>query len=605
MPPRLIEIKIYLYDTDQIPRLLNLRFSYKRGAFVQNSVKAILIYLLTSMACFSHTTMAAEQADIVFMNGQIETLNTKQPKANAVAIKDEKFIAIGSDQKIKGYIGANTQVINLKQKLVVPGFVDAHTHPMETIWLKEVWVDARYPGTPSVKQALLNIATRVKATPKDEWIYVAGVSASENKFIEKRLPTKTELDQVAPNNPVIMANGAHMAIANSAALSKMGIKKGVTKLRHGAGVLADKDGEPNGVITDGMGDIPGSPTPQEIARYYATDIAKFWNSYGFTSVMAITPAAAIPIMQSVSISTPMPNIRYTASVWTAPNGEGMPKDLSVFEMPAKANPAYYRFAAIKAWVDGENDCRTGFMYEPYVGVQDTDPPGGKGTLVTNQSLATQFASLANQNNKISMLHCSGDAAADIGLNAYESISKIQASNTIKRIEHFGMFQLTPEQLKRGIALKKNNFHLSSQPIWLLELVNADYENMGTARAKTGYQFRTMINAGLEPAASTDMTGIYLGNIDPFKAIYATVTRQSDMGVFEPREAISVRDALKMWTIWPAKSVGEDKVKGSIEIGKYADMAVLSDNIFTIPKNALKDAKASMTIVGGRIVYKVE
>jgi predicted amidohydrolase YtcJ len=84
-----------------------------------------------------------------------------------------------------------------------------------------------------------------------------------------------------------------------------------------------------------------------------------------------------------------------------------------------------------------------------------------------------------------------------------------------------------------------------------------------------------------------------------------VTRQSDMGVFEPQEAISVRDALKMWTIWPAKSVGEDKVKGSIEIGKYADMAVLSDNIFTIPKNALKDAKASMTIVGGRIVYKAE
>ena len=568
---------------------------------MHNSLKALFV---STLICISPHILAVEQADIVFINGQIETLNAKQPRANAVAIKDEAFIAIGSDQKIKTYVGPNTKVVDLGRQLVVPGFVDAHTHPMETIWLKETWVDARYPGTPSVKQALANISARVSATPKDQWIYVAGVSASENKFLEKRLPTKAELDQVAPNNPVIMANGAHMAIANSAALAKMGIQKGVTKLRHGAGVLADKDGEPNGVITDGMGDIPGSPTPQEIARYYATDIAKFWNSYGFTSVMAITPAAAIPVMQSVSISTPTPNIRYTASVWAAPNGEGMPQNLSVFEMPAQANPAYYRFAAIKAWVDGENDCRTGYMYEPYVGIQDTDPPGGKGTLVTNQNLATQFASLANKNKKISMLHCSGDAAADIGLNAYESISKDQAaSNTIKRIEHFGMFQLTPDQLKRGIALKKNNFHLSSQPIWLLELVNADYENMGTARAKTGYQFKTMINAGLEPAASTDMTGIYLGNVDPFKAIYATVTRQSDMGIFEPQEAISVRDALRMWTIWPAKAVGEDKVKGSIEVGKYADMTVLSDNIFTIPQNALKDVKASMTVVGGRVVYK--
>jgi predicted amidohydrolase YtcJ len=127
--------------------------------------------------------------------------------------------------------------------------------------------------------------------------------------------------------------------------------------------------------------------------------------------------------------------------------------------------------------------------------------------------------------------------------------------------------------------------------------------MGTARAKTGYQFKTMINAGLEPAASTDMTGIYLGNIDPFKAIYATVTRQSDMGVFEPQEAISVRDALRMWTIWPAKAAGEDKVKGTIEVGKYADMAVLTSNVFKAPKESLKDVKASMTIVGGRIVYK--
>lgn len=562
-----------------------------------------MLSFLMLATCMSSTIYASQLADTVFINGQIETLDSKHPKVQAVAIKDEKFIAVGSDKKIQSFIGPSTKVINLNRQLVVPGFIDAHTHPMETIWLKEDWVDARYPGTPSVKQALENISKRAQATPKDQWIYVACVSASENKFLEKRLPTRTELDQAAPNNPVIVANGAHMAIANSAALARMGVKKGVTKLTHGAGVLADANGEPTGVITDGMGDIPGSPTPQEMARYYAKDIAKFWNAYGFTSVMAITPAAAIPVMQSVSVSTPTPNIRYTASVWAAPNGAGMPKDLSVFEMPQKANPAYYRFAAIKAWVDGENDCRTGFMYEPYIGVMDTDPPGGKGTLVTSQTQATQFARLANQNKKMSMLHCSGDAAIDIGLNAYETSGKGESINTIKRIEHFGMFQLTPEQLKRGKNLKQQNFHISVQPIWLLELVNADYENMGATRSKTGYQFKTMIKAGLEPAASTDMTGIYLGNIDPFKAMYATVTRQSDMGIFEPHEAISVKDALRMWTIWPAKAVGEDQVKGTIEVGKYADMTVLSDNIFTISAEKIKDVRADKTVVGGRVVYQ--
>jgi predicted amidohydrolase YtcJ len=573
--------------------------------FLHSKIALLASFSLLGSACIPFSAHSMPLADIVYFNGQIETLNPKQARVSAVAIKDEKFIAVGSNQDMQSYIGDNTKTIDLQQQLTVPGLVDGHTHPMETIWLKEDWVDARFPNTPSVKQALQNIAKRVQITPKDQWVYVACVSASENKFIEKRLPTKAELDQIAPNNPVIVANGAHMAIANSAALLKMGVKKGVAKLPHGAGVLTDANGEPTGVITDGMGDIPGSPTPQEIARYYKSDIAKFWNSYGFTSLMAITPAAAMPVLQSVSLLTPSPNIRYTASVWAAPNGAGMPNDLHVFEMPAKANPDYYRFSAIKAWVDGENDCRTGFMYQPYVGVMDTDPPGGKGTLVTRQTEVNQFSKLANQNKKATMLHCSGDAAIDIGLNAYEQLMKSHPNQNIKRIEHFGMFQLTPEQLKRGRDLKKNNFHISVQPIWLLELVKADYENMGVERAKSGYQFKSMIDAGLEPAASTDMTGIYLGNIDPFKAMYATVTRQSDLGKFEPKQAISVRNALRMWTIWPAKAIGEEKVKGSIEVGKYGDMAVLSDDIFQIPKENIKDIKALKTIVGGRLVYEFQ
>ena len=546
---------------------------------------------------------AAVQADTIFLNGHFETLADQQPRVHAVAVKDEKFIAIGSNEQIQAFAGANTRVVDLGKKFVAPGFVDAHTHPMETIWIKDEWVDARYPGTASVKQALEKIAERVKSTPAGQWVYVACVSASENKFVEKRLPTKAELDQIAPNNPVVVANGAHMAIANSQALLKMGATKGVTRLAHGAGVLLDKDGNPNGTITDGMGDIPGSPTPTQIRQYYESGIAGFWNQYGFTSVMAITPAAALPIMQETSRTLNKPNIRLSASVWAAPDGEGLPDSLARFEMPREANPDYFRFVAIKAWVDGENDCRTGWMYEPYLGKLETDPPGGLGTLVTPQPKADQLARRASQNDKIAMLHCSGDAAMDIGLTAYEQLVKGGTKQTIKRIEHFGVFQVNDEQLRRAAALKASGLHISVQPIWLLELVNADIENMGMPRARTGFKFKTLIDAGLEPAASTDMTGLYLGNIDPFLAMYAMVTRQSDAGIFEPQEAISVADALRMWTIWPAKAVGEDKEKGTIEIGKFADMVVLSDDPFQVPKEQLKELKAVMTIVGGRTVFE--
>ena len=294
-------------------------------------------------------------------------------------------------------------------------------------------------------------------------------------------------------------------------------------------------------------------------------------------------------------------------MWAAPDGKGFPDDLGEFEMPAGADPDFFKFVGIKAWVDGENDCRTGYMYHPYLGHLDIDPPGGRGTLVTPQDDANAFADLAHTNNRIAMLHCSGDAAVDIGLGAYEHSAKAGAGSagipdTIRRIEHFGMFQLTDSQVARAKKLVKHGLRISVQPIWLNELVKADKENMGAERAKTGFKFKTLIDAGLEPAASTDMTGIYLGNVEPFIAMQAMVTRGSDDGVFEPQEAISVTDALRMWTLWPARAIGEGEHRGSIEVGKLADMTVLTDDVFTIAPEKIHTVAAAMTIVGGRVVF---
>jgi predicted amidohydrolase YtcJ len=258
-------------------------------------------------------------------------------------------------------------------------------------------------------------------------------------------------------------------------------------------------------------------------------------------------------------------------------------------------------------VDGENDCRTGYMYQPYLGHFDIDPPGGRGTLVTPQDDANAFADLAHTNNRIAMLHCSGDAAVDIGLGAYEHSAQTAAGSdghpvTIRRIEHFGMFQVTEDQLRRAKNLLAHGLRISVQPIWLTELVKADYENMGAERAKTGFKFKSMIEAGLEPAASTDMTGIYLGNVEPFTAMEAMVTRGSDRGVFEAHEAISVEDALRMWTLWPAKAIGEGEHRGSIEVGKLADMTALTDDVLAIAPEKIHTVTAAQTIVGGRVVF---
>lgn len=558
---------------------------------------------MVSLGAMASPGWAAEVADVLFVNAKITTLDAATPQAEAVAVKDGRFLAVGTAADIAAYRGGTTQVIDLAGRRVLPGLVDAHTHPLETLWMKSDWVDARYPDTPSVAVTLQKLAARAKTAKPGEWIYVACVSASENKFAEKRLPTKAELDAAAPDNPVVLSNGAHMAVVNSKTLAALGVTKGTTRLPRGGGVLLDAEGNPTGAITDGFADIPGSPKPEEIADYYARGIPAFWNQYGFTSMMAITPAKALPVLQQLSAAGKPSDIRYSVSVWTAPNGAGMPADLGVYDMPKQADPDYFKFLGIKAWVDGENDCRTGFMSEPYEGHFDTDPAGGLGTLVMPQAEADAFAGLAHANRRLAMLHCSGDAAIDICLTAYEtSVAADPGVTTPRRIEHFGMFQMSDTQLKRAQALKKDALSISVQPIWLAELVKADIENMGEARARTGYKFGTMIGAGLEPAASTDMTGIYLGNIDPFKAMHAVVTRQSDAGIFEPEEAVSVEDAVRMWTIWPAKAIGEAAQRGTISPGKLADMTVLTGDIFSLPPEQIQAVQAAQTIVGGRVVF---
>ncbi len=555
-------------------------------------------------SCGSSSSSAS--ADVIYRNGKIITIDPLESIAQAVAVKDGRILRVGTNSDVNTLAGPSTKVIDLQGKTVVPGFVDAHTHPMETAMMIDSWVDCRYPGTPSVVQALKNIQLWIKnrAVPKGEWVFAVGVSASQNKYIEKRLPTKAELDTAAPDNPIAFANGAHMAVVNSVAISALGITRGMTKLPHGGAVQLDENGDPTGVLTDAMSDIPSTPKLADLQRYYTKIIQETWNQHGFTSLMAITPSASLPVLQAVSKRV-KPTIRYNVSVWTSSNGAEMPEDVSAFAMPKEADPQWYEFVGIKVWVDGENDARTGWMYEPYIGSFPTDPPGNRGSLVTTQSESNRFAMIGGRAGVMPMLHVAGDAAMDIGLNALDELIKSGQRKNLIRLEHYGVFQMMPSQLQRAKDMKRHGLCISVQPTWMLELVKANYENMGAPRTETGFLFRTMIDAGLEPAAGTDVTGVYLENLNPFLGIYASVTRDSDNGVFLPKEAVTATEALKMWTIWPARSLGKDSVIGSIEQGKYADMVVLSEDVLTIDPKKLKEVQVLKTIVGGNVVYEAK
>ena len=561
--------------------------------------KSAAVFLIVMLMSLPIPAFSAEP-DVIYFNGKITTLDPAGSVAEAVAVTGGKFVGIGNTDAIKKLAGPATKMIDLGGKTVVPGFIDGHTHPAEAVRMKEKWVDARFPGISSVKQALANIAARVKTTPKGEWICAAASSSSENKFSEKRLPNKTELDLVAPENPVVFLNGTHEAVVNSLALKDMGVTKGVVRLKHGGIVMTDENGEPTGDLIEAEGDVPDSPTEEEFVRYFSKDIPELWNRNGFTSILGISNAQTLTALNKVATSGVVPTLRFTVPIWTDPAGRLLPEDLKTLAISAAADPAWYRTGGIKVWIDGEPDARTGAVYEPYLGKFPGDFPGGKGILNSSQENADKLADHIEGAGLMSLFHCSADHSTDIGLNAYEKLLKAGPRKNILRIEHFGDFMMTPEQLRRAVAM---DIKVSVQPAWLTNLARSNYENLGKERADTSFRFRAMIDAGLEPSGGTDVTGIYLVNLNPFLHIWAAVTRNSDMGVFQPEQAITVLEALKMWTVWAAKAMGEADTKGSIEPGKYADMTVLSDDIFTIQEEGLKDVKVLMTIVGGNVAFQ--
>jgi len=543
---------------------------------------------------------AQSEPDVIYYNGKIVTLDSTESVAGAVAVKDGKFLKIGSADEVKKLAGPSTKMVDLGGKTVVPGLIDGHTHPVEAARMKEKWVDCRYPGTRSVREALEHIAVRAKVTPKGEWIFAAAASGSENKFEEKRIPNKADLDKAAPDNPTVFLNGAHESVVNSLAIEKMGITRDMKKLKHGGIIMRDKDGNPTGDMIESEGDVPDSPTEEDLVRYYSKSVPEMWNQNGFTSILGLTNAQTLPVLNMVAVSKDAPHtLRWTVPVWTDPAGKMLPQNLSTLSVLKEADPAWFRTGGVKVWIDGEPDARTGAVYEPYLGHFPTDVPGGKGILNSTQEEADSLASRIDGAGLMCLFHCSADHSTDIGLNAYENLLKAGKPENILRIEHFGVFMLSDEQLKRAVDM---GIKVSVQPAWLTTLGKSNYENLGKERADTAFRFRSMIDAGLEPSGGTDVTGIYLVTLNPFLHMWASVTRNSDMGIFQPEQAVTATEALKMWTIWAAKAMGEADLKGSIEPGKYADMTVLSGDILTMPKEDIKDLKAVKTIVGGNIVY---
>jgi len=554
------------------------------------------------LACTLSTARAEAPvaAETVFLHGNVLTLDAAGTVVEAVAVKDGHILATGSDAKIREFADARTAVVDLQGRTVVPGFVDGHAHPSFAVRMIERYLDGRIATTPSVAVLLRKIATRAAETPAAEWIIVAGSSSSQTRFAERRIPTRAELDAAAPKSPVMFLNGSHESVVNSTGLGVLGIQRGMRELK-GAYIELDGDGEPTGVIREGLSIFPDLRVPDDdLRRYYSSVIPQMWNAHGYTSVYALVPLNQLGVLKELA-QAQHSTLRYTIAVHADPAGRFLPAALDGLGLAAGVDPAWYRLAGLKVWVDSDVPMRGGAVTVPYAG-----EAGGYGLLNLTQAELDALALRTHRAGLALLAHATGDRATAMALTAFEYVQAQPGSGAparetaLQRIEHFGEFMLGPDDLARA---KRLGILVNVQPAWLYTLANSTIENLGAERARGAFQFRSMIDAGLEPGFGTDLTGIVLETFDPFLHMWAAVTRVSDVGVFVPEQAVSVTEALRMLTVWSARAQGEDTIKGSIEPGKLADMVVISDDILAIPPAAIRDLKVLKTIVGGRVVYE--
>ena len=270
------------------------------------SPRSLLSFSAVLLACALSTARAEPPAaaEILFLHGKVLTLDAAGTVVQAVAVKDGRILATGSDAKIRRLAGAGTTVIDLQGRTVLPGFIDGHAHPSFAVRMIERYLDGRIATTPSVAVLLQKIATRAAQSPAGEWIIVAGSSSSQTRFAERRIPTRAELDSVASTSPVMFLNGSHEAVVNSRGLDMLGIKRGVQELK-GAHIELDADGEPTGVIREGLAIFPDQRIPDDdLRRYYSSVIPQMWNARGYTSMFAIAPLNQLGVLKDLAKASP-------------------------------------------------------------------------------------------------------------------------------------------------------------------------------------------------------------------------------------------------------------------------------------------------------------
>jgi predicted amidohydrolase YtcJ len=540
------------------------------------------LWLLAS--CLNGCAMGESSASLAIVNARVWTGDSARPWAEGIAINGDTIVAVGSSAEVRKLNAV--RVVDAKGGMVTPGFIDSHVH-FVTGGFRLSSVQLRDAKTP--EEFVSRIREFAATVPAGTWI--TGGDWDHERW-GGTLPTRQWIDSVTPDHPVwVNRLDGHMALANSVALKAAGVSA-ATRDVEGGTIVRGAAREPTGILKDNAQALVDRVVPEapEILQDRALDTAMTYvASHGVTSVHNMGTWWELGILQRAHAAGRLRTRIYAAvplASW---------ERLRDTVKARGTGDEWLRIGALKAFVDGSLGSHTAAMLEPF-----TDAPNDRGLFVTTPEELYQWTSGADQAQLHVMIHAIGDNAIRTLLDIYERVIRENGARDRRfRMEHAQ--HIAPADIPRfgalGVIASMQPYHAIDDGRWAEKVI-------GPERARGTYAFRSLLDAGATLAFGSDW---FVAPPTPLEGIYAAVTRRTlddrNPNGWVPEQKITVEEALRAYTVGSARASFDEARKGTLARGKLADLVLIDRDLTTIAPESIRDARITMTIVGGRVVYE--
>jgi predicted amidohydrolase YtcJ len=542
----------------------------------------------TSVKSMAQTPLTA---DLILLNGKIWTGSDARPEAEAVACRGSRVVAVGTNDEVRRLAGPRTRMVDLQGQRVVPGFNDAHVHfynggaGLASVQLRDAKSEAEF------RKRIQDFAAK---SPKGRWILEG--NWDHESWSPARLPTRQLIDGVTPDHPVFVQRlDGHMALANSLALRLAGVTR-ETPNPPGGEIVRDARGEPTGVLKDAAMAAVYRVIPQPDAAQIEEALRaamRYAAENGVTSVQDMSASPEVFAAYQRLLERGELTVRVSGhqplSEWKRLAGVGVRAGFGNEKL---------KIGALKGFADGSLGSTTALFFEPY-----TDAPHTRGLpsdeMIPESRMLENIVGADAAGLQVAV-HAIGDQANQTVLKMFAEAERRNGARDRRfRVEHAQ--HLRAEEIK---SFARQKVVASMQPYHAIDDGRWADKRIGPERAKGTYAFRSLLDAGATLAFGSDW---FVAPMEPLMGIYAAVTRRTLDGKnpqgWVPEQKITVAEAVRAYTLGSSYASFDEKLKGSIEVGKLADLAVLSDDIFSINPAEIERARVVMTVFDGRVIFE--